>query len=106
MHVCVWMDGGVCSCGTAPQSIIHADIKPANVLFVTSTHGSAHGTEVQQGDERRATFHPESGSRSSSCSLRLADWGNSITLDMVSMYTDDYEIQPLAYRAPEVCCMM
>ena len=45
---------------------------------------------------------PGGGHGSGSAALRLADWGNSIPLDMISLYLDDYEIQPLGYRAPEV----
>ncbi|XP_064622216.1 uncharacterized protein LOC135484554 isoform X2 [Lineus longissimus] len=59
------------------QNVIHADLKPENVLL------------EEEGDM---------------LSLKVVDFGNAIHCvhDEVSLYYDDFELQTLLYRAPEV----
>lgn len=40
-----------------------------------------------------------------SIDIRLVDFGNSIrsTSEEISLYEEDFELQTLLYRAPEVC---
>lgn len=60
------------------NELIHADIKPENVLLAD-----------------------EDGSR---CKIRLADFGNMLrnTEEDISQYYDSFQLQTLFYRAPEV----
>jgi serine/threonine protein kinase len=39
-----------------------------------------------------------------SCALKVADFGNAFVAedDIIALYGDDFEVQPLQYRAPEV----
>lgn len=39
-----------------------------------------------------------------SCALKVADFGNAFVAedDIIALYSDKFEIQPLQYRAPEV----
>lgn len=85
-----------------PQHTIHADIKPENIML--ASHAPASGALERDASMPAGGWHarPPHASGRASAALRLADWGNSITLDMVSLYLDDFEIQPLGYRAPEV----
>jgi serine/threonine protein kinase len=63
------------------QDMIHADIKPDNVMLK----------------------HECVGGRGFSGSLvRLTDFGNAIASREVELYREDYEIQTMGYRAPEV----
>ncbi|CAH1790821.1 unnamed protein product [Owenia fusiformis] len=59
------------------QNVIHADLKPENILL------------AKEGDMS---------------SLRVIDFGNAIHYvhNEVSLYYEDYELQTLLYRAPEV----
>lgn len=59
---------------TTQNEIIHADIKPENLLFV----------------------------RKNSLKLKFIDFGNSLHLSNAQHYFDDFQIQPLCYRSPEV----
>jgi len=61
------------------HDIIHADIKPENVLIV------ADGNPI-----------------TSSLNVRLTDFGNAIKSREVVLYSQDFQIQTMAYRAPEV----
>lgn len=56
------------------QDIIHADIKPENILFDMDCN----------------------------CKLKLIDFGNAFTLSEAESYYDTYQVQSLLYRAPEV----
>jgi serine/threonine protein kinase len=66
------------------QRMIHADIKPDNVLLV---------------DGKQFTRKMMGMLRKKVC---LADLGNAIAAEEIGMYYDDFEVQSLPYRAPEV----
>ncbi|CAM9660935.1 unnamed protein product [Chrysoparadoxa australica] len=59
------------------HSVVHADIKPDNILLVES---------AEEGRVR----------------VKLCDFGNAVHISEVSLYYEDFEIQTVAYRAPEV----
>eukprot|EP00743_Colponemidia_sp_Colp-15_P009513 GILK01010403.1.p1 GENE.GILK01010403.1~~GILK01010403.1.p1 ORF type:complete len:770 (+),score=161.45 GILK01010403.1:266-2311(+) len=61
------------------HNFIHADLKPENILFQIN-----------------------SSLRSSSTRVKLIDFGNCLTVQETSAYFDDFELQTLPYRAPEV----
>ncbi|EWM22508.1 Protein kinase, ATP binding site [Nannochloropsis gaditana] len=73
------------------QDVIHADLKPENVLLAGPMGGA-----LGQG---RGQHFPWGvwGQH-----VRLTDLGNAIKSREVELYRDDYEIQTLSYRAPEV----
>lgn len=77
------------------HDVIHADIKPENVLLLFNNKSSSSSSSTT------------ASSNSSSTSLlgndvRLTDLGNAIKSREVKLYKEDYEIQTLGYRAPEV----
>jgi serine/threonine protein kinase len=67
---------------------VHADLKPENIL------------RFRDGD-------PSSASR---MKVKLIDLGNAVPIDRLSLYNNDFEIQSVQYRAPEVllfpCCLL
>jgi serine/threonine protein kinase len=67
------------------QNMIHADIKPENILLLDSSNRSAR---KMMGMMRKKVC--------------LADLGNAIAAEEIGMYYDDFEVQSLPYRAPEV----
>jgi serine/threonine protein kinase len=67
------------------HDLIHADVKPENVLLSSSSAPLAGSPPSLTGS-----------------SVRLTDLGNSIKSREVKLYREDYEIQTLSYRAPEV----
>lgn len=62
------------------NQLIHADLKVDNVMFV----------------------HKHALNAASPLAVRFIDFGNAVHFDNVSGYFIDFEIQSLAYRAPEV----
>ncbi|CAM9993293.1 unnamed protein product, partial [Discosporangium mesarthrocarpum] len=83
--------------------ILHADIKPENVLLkaegVTDLAGSLEDLMAGRG---------RGGVGVAGCSgvelkVKLCDFGNAIHTSEAHLYFDSFEIQTLAYRAPEVC---
>lgn len=73
------------------HDLIHADIKPENVLITSNT---SHGRDDMNNNGDNTSF--------SSINVRLNDFGNAIKTREVSLYQEDFQIQTLAYRAPEV----
>jgi serine/threonine protein kinase len=67
---------------------IHADLKPENILKCRN------GTLYQ----RCALKVVSPGSMR----LKLIDLGNAVPIDRTSLYYNDFEIQSVHYRAPEV----
>ncbi|PIK43738.1 putative homeodomain-interacting protein kinase 3, partial [Apostichopus japonicus] len=61
------------------QNVIHADLKPENILCPEG--------DINQG-------------------IKVIDFGNAIhcVYDELALYYDDYELQTIVYRAPEVIC--
>jgi len=71
------------------QGILHADLKPQNILLVNK---------------------PDVTGRQS-YTIKFIDFGNALYLHEASVYHDDFELQSLLYRAPEVvactvCCVV
>ena len=115
-------------CVLHKDGAIHADIKPENCLIrkkESNIHkDSANINEYQQKDSSssnnlysstRKSVSPNIFINSSSIlksdilnklpenfDLQLCDFGNSIHISDVAEYCNDYEIQTLAYRSPEV----
>lgn len=77
------------------QGILHADLKPENILLCDGAPTPAGaGAAAQQ--PRRPRFG-SLGPR-----VKIVDFGNSMRMEDVSQYFDDFELQTFAYRAPEV----
>lgn len=58
------------------QGYIHADLKPENILMVNDSSGGVQ--------------------------LKLIDFGNAMDVTEQALYHDDFEVQSLFYRAPEL----
>jgi serine/threonine protein kinase len=67
---------------------VHADLKPENIL------------RCRNGDPCSA----------SPMKVKLIDLGNAVPIDRLSLYYNDFDIQSVQYRAPEVlflpCCLL
>lgn len=68
--------------------IIHADLKPENVLLTERTP--------------RTGLSKTTGGRAKSIGVKLVDFGNAMSNDDIVAYYDEFEVQSLYYRAPEV----
>eukprot|EP00752_Nemacystus_decipiens_P014221 g12650.t1 len=95
------------------HGLIHADIKPENVVVRVEERGRA-GPEAAGAERGRRLFPAERvglwdlvRGRAlmggvESLTVRLGDFGNAIHNSEAYLYYGDFEIQTLAYRAPEV----
>jgi len=61
------------------MEMIHADLKPENVLLARSDDGTSMRARI-----------------------KVIDFGNAMHRSDAAMYYDDFEVQSLHYRAPEV----
>jgi len=71
--------------------IIHADLKPENILFLNGTLNPV-----------LCFYHRSCFELDTSNKIKIADFGNTIHADSAFMNYDNFEIQSLLYRAPEV----
>eukprot|EP00808_Paulinella_micropora_P016043 g16522.t1 len=83
-------------CFLESHKVIHADIKPENVLLTWP--GAADWLSTCQDP----TFNPEGQDYPASVRVKLVDFGNSVMERHTRDYQDEFEIQTLYYRAPEV----
>ena len=75
------------------HDVIHADIKPENVLLAGSGPGGGLSAGGRGGGGGGGGWGQQ---------VRLTDLGNAIKSREIKLYKEDYEIQTLGYRAPEV----
>ncbi|PRP73577.1 hypothetical protein PROFUN_02586 [Planoprotostelium fungivorum] len=85
------------------ENIIHGDLKPENIIFkhpirLTSEHIEEH--EASFRGMKASTEGPRK--KFTSVALKIADFGNAIDRSDSHLYYDNFEVQSLLYRAPEV----
>lgn len=89
------------------QGIIHADIKPENCYLDTLSSPSTIDTDnLNHLEDFSSNFLSKITQMRNLSSveydLKLGDFGNSILPSEINQYYDEFEIQSLPYRAPEV----
>lgn len=99
-HVAVQVLGGLASLHA--HGILHADLKLDNILV--DAIGADGGSFGSDGSCLSCSFWQSRGAKNSCLSARvvLIDFSNAMSLEETVAYHDSYEVQTLAYRAPEV----
>jgi len=69
--------------------LLHADLKPENIMAVTPVTPATVANEAPHHDIYRLR-------------IKLADFSNAMSSSETSCYHDHFEVQSLPYRAPEV----
>jgi len=86
--------------------MIHGDIKPENVLLGPGNGNAASPSSVSNssGGGGNGVNSSGGGRPFGGVSVKLIDFGNAMTLSEAQAYYEDFEVQTLYYRAPEVVC--
>lgn len=79
--------------------LIHADLKPENLLFRADER--VCGIDTASGNESDF-LETASSSASTSFHVKLIDFGNAFTVEQAAVYFETFDVQSLHYRAPEV----
>lgn len=83
------------------EGIIHADIKPENI-FLQLRDESQNTSLTLNSSETNASLNLFSSLCQDDFEVRLGDFGNAFHKSEVSKFYDDFSIQSLPYRSPEV----
>ena len=100
-------DGGaVASPHSTPQSQSHAYAHPQSHAHSYphsgGAHGGAHGGASNTRPYAPSPLPPMSRVHMPGVRIQITDMGNAVPVDKAHVYFDDFEVQSLPYRAPEV----